>query len=88
MSTKKITDYELGNTVLYNLGDKSFEICCDCRDSHPSISDLLNKLGGAFTKYGQGMEESDPSDERHTKGRLSPEQLEELLKHDILIAIN
>ncbi len=86
--SKKITDYELGNSVLYNLGDKCFEICQDCRDSHPSVADILSKLGEAFIKYGQGMEESDPSDPRHKKGLLSPEQLEEILKEDILIASN
>jgi len=86
--TRKITDYELGNSVLFKLGDNCYEICQECRDSHPSISKTLSLLGEAFIKYGQGMEESDPSDPRHKKGLLTPEQLEEILKADILIATN
>jgi len=86
--SKKITDYELGNSVLYKLGDNCIEVCSDCRDSHPSVSKIISRLGEAFIKYGQGMEESDPSDPRHKKGLLSPEQLEEILKEDILIASN
>ncbi len=86
--TKTLTDYELGNSVLFRLGDNAFEICQECRDSHPSISEILGKMGEAFIKYGQGMEESDPSDSRCIKGRLSPAELEEILKADILAVTN
>ena len=83
----KITDYELGNSVLCKLGDNCHEICKDCRDSHPSIAELLSKLGTAFIKYGQGMEESDPEDPRYRECNMSTEKLEEVYKADLLAAV-
>lgn len=84
---KKITDYELGNDVLFKLGDNCYEICRECRDSHPSISELLGKLGKAFIKYGQGMEESDPECPSYRECNMSPEKLEEFFKSDLYAAV-
>lgn len=85
--SKKLTNYELGNSVLFKLGDNCYEICKECSDSHPSISAFINSLGKAFVKYGQGMEETEPLDPRYKRNLLTPEQLEEIFNEDILIAV-
>lgn len=87
MEKKKLTDYELGNFVLFNIGDTCLEAARDCRDSHPTTSDLFSKLGHAFIKYGQSMEERDPKDPRHDADKEPVENLEVILREDIENAV-
>jgi len=60
-----LTDYELGNFILYNIADKLIEVAEDCRYSHSIESKHFRDLAGMFIDYGQIMEDDDEKQRRH-----------------------
>jgi len=61
---RTITDYELGNFAIYNIGDRCLELAHDCKDSHPDQSKFLGSLGYIVSEYGQNMEETGSKETR------------------------
>lgn len=66
----KITDYELGNQVLHNIGDALYEIANDCKESHPEESKYFKEMGRGFVQYGQDMERSNNKEETKSIFRI------------------